>query len=755
MPKSKITYSLCIVLCIIFTVHLCKSDRLHDFTIKVRQDMTPAKTADEWINRLQKDLNESSYKGIPLPQLYAELPELDQWSDISAKLNKAAADDASFKKFTTSKNYHQHGGSRLKIQLFSTLLAEDGTDAEPLYRSLLLSQKSNGSLHSFHFDKILTKLLLLSDNPDESITWFNANIKKDEESHTSYPQKENPAWKKALADNRIDEGIELLLKAIKKAKLEDRGALISKLTRIAHLLEKPKLGEQALKIFEDDIISQKKSGRYFSIYRYSHGLEYYAQLGEWQRLYDICKKVKNTKANTKDYGVSTSSHNSLLPYQLTALYNLKKFDRFEEELLSEIKKNQANPGEVFSLLARRVADYPSSGALYIDLLSAKGDDASKKLAYKICTHLLARNLGKDGYYKRAISLDPEAAAVFIASLREYDPFEERPLIWQSEMALQADELDRAHTLIQQAIALDPSDGDHGKFSRMLCYDVLSRILEKQGETDTAKLFKEVMIAIRKGEVADDYLYAGLTQEATDRYKKALGHFNDAYCLQSRLAKTLMEAGKFEEAIPHFKKAFELMPVSFGPRESHCFGCEGLFDDERVQNIALPTLKAFLEKEPANPRTPYLLGLLFEEMKKEKEAITAYQKAIELDPSYYNAARNLYKLIIRDPKNFQQTIALKKQLYEIASYERKADYMTSPHLLKSYWKLAQEFPPSPIKLEPIDEFSMTTFELSDQQYKDLPINQSHSFSSSINREAALDGWSARELLLKNSFLKDIF
>lgn len=762
MSKSKIVYSVLIVLCIIFTVNLCKSDGLFNNTRKVRQDMAPAKTADEWLDRLQKDLGESSYQGVSLPKLYAELPALDQWAAISAKLNEISKDDASFETFTNSDDRHrfgQEGDNRLKVQLFSALLAEDGTDTEPLYRSLLLNQKSNGSLHSYYSNDNLTKLLLLSKDPDESIAWFRKHIQKEKNNSHSHSESNKSAWKKALAENRINEGIQLLLSAIKNAKVDDRGELISKLARIAQLLDKPELGKQALKMLENDIISRKKADSHFSIYDYSSGLEYYAHLGEWQRLHDICEKTAKTKTNTDSdsyYTSSSSSHDSLLPYQLTALFNLKKFDAFEKGLRSEIKKNHDSSNEIFSLLEERVADSPSLGALYIDLLTDKGDDASKKLAYKICTHLLARNQGKDGYYKRAIDLAPEAAATFIASLRKYDPFEERPLIWQAEMALQAGELDKADTLIQQAIALDPSDGDHGKFSRMLCYDVYSRILAKQGHAEKAKLFKEVMIAIREGEVADDYLYAGLTQEATERYRKALGHFNDAYCLQSRLAKTLMEAGKFEEAIPHFKKAFELMPVSFGPRESHCFGCEGLFDDERVQNIALPTLNAFLEKEPANPRTPYLLGLLFEEMKKEPEAIAAYQKAIELDPHYYNAARNLYKLIVKDPKNFKQAISLKKQLYEISSYERKPSYMASPHLLKSYWKLAQEFPPSPIKLDALDELNLTTPKLSDQQFKKLPANQSHVFwSSSYNREAALDGWSTRELLLRNSFLKEGF
>lgn len=507
-------------------------------------------------------------------------------------------------------------------------------------------------------------------------------------------------------------------------------------------------------MLEESIIkAHEGSGDSFSVSRYRHGLNYFVQRGEWQRLYDLCKKTEGVNSgNKKDLNDKFSSRSSLLPYKLIAIYNLKNLVEFENVISKVIKHSQNQSKSVFNLLEQRVADSPSIGALYIDVLSSKDDSASTELAYNICIHLLARNQGKDAYYKRAIALNSKAAAIFIASLRKYDPFEERPLIWQAEMALQAGELDEADTLIQQAIALDPSDGDHGKFSRMLCYDVLARILEKQGNAEKAKFFKGVVIAIREGEVADDFLAAGLTQEATDRYKKALGRFNDAYCLQSRLAKTLMEAGKFDEAVPHFKKAFELMPVSFGPRESHCFGCEGLFNDERVRNIALPTLKALLDKDPVNPRTPYLLGLLFEEMKREPEAIIAYQKAIELDPQYYNAAKNLYKIIVKNPNTNAQAIELKKQLFEIASYQKKVDYMTSPHLLKSYWKLAQNFPLSPIKLPPLAELGLVSKKFSDQQFEMRSAKEHGYYSSSISdSDAALDGWSAREILFRNSFL----
>ena len=715
--------------------------------------MPPAKTADEWITRLQNDLSVSHFMHDKLSHNYAELPTQDQWADITAKLDAATKDGDAFMKFKETKNSRHTRSldetSRLKIQLFSKLLNDDLTDTEALFRSIILKNKENGYSSSYFHRETLTKLLLLSEDPKNTIQWFEKNVASSKDSHSSYADSKKSAWEKALAENYTAEGIKLLKEAIKSASKSDRLELISKLARLANLLEKPELGEQAMQMFEKEIIKHYQTSDYVSTYSYRHALNYYIHQKQWEKLNTLCKKIITSIPAEKQ-----SSTDDLYAYQLTALYHLKRFDDFENTLNEALKKYQNKPRSYFDILEVSPASGTPVGALYIDLLSAKGDPASKELAYKICTHLLARNQGKDAFYKRIITLDPVAAKEFIEGLRKYDPYEERPLIWQAEMALQAGEIDKANTLIEQAIALDPSDGDHGKYSRMFCYDVLSRICAAKGDNDKSKFLQEVVLSIRQGEVADDYLYAGLIKDATQRYKKALGHFNDAYCLQSRLAKTLMEAGKFDEAIPHFKKAFELMPVSFGPRESQCFGCERLFSDERVQNLAIPTLNAFLEKEPNNPRAPYLLGLVFLEMKKEAEAITAFEKAVELDPNYFNAATKLLRLLEKDPAKFKQAQALKKQLFEIAPYEDKVEYIPNPHLLKSYWKAAETFPASPIKLTPLNDLGLKLPTLHSKQFKEIPYQNGYTFTSSYysDSEDALDGWSQREILIRNSFLK---
>ena len=722
--------------------------------------MAPAKTADEWISRLQRDLQNQGYSNDNFSRLYAELPAQDQWISITNKLDTVTKDEATYAEFTKrDPKYNNHyfyrseGSPRLQLKLLSTLLKEDGTDAEPIFRELI---KTSKSIPSYRYDKTLNRLLLVSKNKEKTVKWYKDNIKKTASDITS-SRAIKSAWKQALAKNKIDKGIKLLQEAIDQEEDHKKISLITNLAKIARLLNKPELAERALTMLENALIKQKESGKTTSLNVYYVDLEHYFHTEQYQRLIDFNAKLNATQAKTDSQHNHNvySSLSSFPKYKAAALYKLGKFKEFEALIDELVSKNQDYPTRYFNALDTSVADLPTIGSFYLDLLASKPDSASKQKAYKICAQLLARNRGKDAYYKRAIKLDREAATTLISSLREYDPYEERPLIWQAEIALEDGDINKAEELISAAIALDPSDGDHGKFTRMHCYDVLARICAKQGNTEKETFLNEVVISIRQGEAADDYLYAGLITEATTRYKKALGHFNDAYCLQSRLAKTLMEAGKFDEAIPHFKKAFELMPVSFGPRESHCFGCEGLFDDERVQNLALPTLKAFLETEPANPRTPYLLGLLFEEMKKEPEAISAYKKALELDPNYYNAGKNLKKLLAKDFGKFKEVQALNMQLFKIAAYPNKANYMPSPHLLKSYWNTAQSFPPSPLNLPPLSELGFTKAELSEIQYKEIPISEHNYLSYYYSDDDAIDGWSKQELLNKNRFIKDTF
>jgi tetratricopeptide (TPR) repeat protein len=135
-------------------------------------------------------------------------------------------------------------------------------------------------------------------------------------------------------------------------------------------------------------------------------------------------------------------------------------------------------------------------------------------------------------------------------------------------------------------------------------------------------------------------------------------FADAYCIQSRLAIQLSELGLHDEAEAHYRRAYELMPDSFGRVESHCFGCERAFEGQRAQSLAEKIFSDFAKKTPNKPQVHYLLGYLREEQDRYAEALPHFQTAVRLDRDYLNAWKKLQELTqhVHLPKQEHNNIA---------------------------------------------------------------------------------------------------
>jgi tetratricopeptide (TPR) repeat protein len=171
---------------------------------------------------------------------------------------------------------------------------------------------------------------------------------------------------------------------------------------------------------------------------------------------------------------------------------------------------------------------------------------------------------------------------------------------------------------------------------MRAYSELAAILAARGDQADAGDYSNVVKAIRLSEDADRFYTAGLLKHAIGMYEQALDYFSDAYCIQSRLAVQLAALGKISEAEEHYRRAYELMPDSFGRVESHCFGCERVFDGERAQGIAEKVFAQLAAARPDKPQVHYLLGYLRTEQERYNEALTNYLTAVRLDPDYLNA-----------------------------------------------------------------------------------------------------------------------
>lgn len=326
--------------------------------------------------------------------------------------------------------------------------------------------------------------------------------------------------------------------------------------------------------------------------------------------------------------------------------------------LAVFYQSQNRPEDVKLLLdqapnwgVRDVADLvsASSWSNYYDSSSPVGGAAAwalaktgkKAEALQMVYRLLANDPTSDATYELLIELAGDEAMARLDAIYHADPFEERSLIWKAVLLKKQGKLEEAEKVSRQAISIDPSDGETKNGRRLFAYSVLADIREARGEKEDAANLRQAVAAIRHAEEADKFMELGMIRRSIDMYKDALVMFNNAYCIQSRLAIQLMQQGRVKEAEEHYRRAYELMPDSFGRVETHCFGCEQAFEGEVAQNIAEQVFAEFAAKNPKKPQVHYLLGYLRKEQGRYTEALASYRKAVELDPDYLNAWKEIH------------------------------------------------------------------------------------------------------------------
>jgi tetratricopeptide (TPR) repeat protein len=208
---------------------------------------------------------------------------------------------------------------------------------------------------------------------------------------------------------------------------------------------------------------------------------------------------------------------------------------------------------------------------------------------------------------------------------------------------------------------------------MRAYAVLSEILQRKGDVQNSEQSAHAVAAIRLSEKADALHAAGLYGRAFDTYRDALELFSDAYCIQSRLAVQLNKQGRRREALEHYRRAYELMPESFGRVESHCFGCESVFQDSEAQGIAERVFSDVIRVTPGKAQAHYLLAYLRETKGDYEGAVQSLRSAVGIDGKYLNAWKRLHDIgdkTYLDPG--EQDIARLK-LLELDPLQRHSHY----------------------------------------------------------------------------------
>ncbi|MGH8047107.1 MAG: tetratricopeptide repeat protein, partial [Chthoniobacterales bacterium] len=356
----------------------------------------------------------------------------------------------------------------------------------------------------------------------------------------------------------------------------------------------------------------------------------------WLEVLAACITAQDNEQ--EGYSISTNTMPGVL-CGLAGVYSAT--GRNADVLILANKAKNWSAGDLAKIYQRSCdVDKRRSDPLGVIIARALAATGQRDEAAKIIEEIIPFLRGDDSAYALLVELRGQAALPLLDKLAALDAFEERPLIWKAKLQLDAGKLDDAESTARKAISIDPSDGEEGPGDRMRVYAVLADILAAKGNTKDAELFRNVVASIRMSEQADVLYDLGLLQRAIKLYEDSLLRFADAYCIQSRLALRLAESGDWKGAEEHYRRAYELMPDSFGRVESHCFGCERAFAGIPQQSIAEKVFKNLAKEQPNKPQVHYLLGYLYDEQDRTAEAIPEFRKAVELDPDYLNAWKEL-------------------------------------------------------------------------------------------------------------------
>jgi tetratricopeptide (TPR) repeat protein len=443
-----------------------------------------------------------------------------------------------------------------------------------------------------------------------------------------------------LAADKVDEAIEILRGQLKPAEGErDSDDVALELATLGILLQKPELATEGINAAIERLKKDTRADDRFvtedRAVRIAHLL---AETDRRSEAVEVLIEAmqRMLQVDGQDFASRAESVRPLLIELVSAYHEAGRHKDIVEILAKVPYWGHADLGEFAEETdsQKRPIGYLVAAAL---AASDRKDDARKILEFT-----LDIQPGYDPAYALLIDLFPDrdSAIARLDALFEGDKFQERPLIWKADLLRAAGRLDEAEATVRKAIAIDPSDGEQPRGDRMRAYAVLAAILEGKGNAKEAELYHNVVKAIRLAEDADRLFEAGLLRRAVRLYKQSLAIFQDAYCIQSRLAVQLAEMGDIEAAEPHYRKAYELMPDSFGRVESHCFGCEGAFKGPLAQRIAEEVFTRLVKQNPNKPQTHYLLAYLREQQERYKEAVEPLRKAVELDPDYLNAWKTL-------------------------------------------------------------------------------------------------------------------
>lgn len=441
-----------------------------------------------------------------------------------------------------------------------------------------------------------------------------------------------------LAADKVDEAVELTHRMIASAPKDERGSahdLASSIVRVGYLLKRSDWIGEGLASYRKAIGTAERGYGFDEGWTGLSVLEILLRLNRPADAEQLLLLRLKRSTSESEYSMPGVEKDTFLA--LARLYH--RVGRSDDVLHLLTNAKGWGVRDIVELDATRYGSTEGPTAVFL-AASSLVEVGKVQAAEPLLTAAVLLARGYDPAYEILVKAKGENALTILDQLYQQDKFEERPLIWKAKVLLDLKRLDAAEEAIRAAIAIDPSDGEQPRGRRMFAYAVLGDILDAQGKKEESDLMRSAVRAIRMAEDADELFNAGLLTRSIAHYKLSLKVFEDAYCIQSRLAVQLASAGRWKEAEVHYRKAYELMPDSFGRMESHCFGCEGVFEGVEAQQVAEAVFLKLAEKTPRKPQVHYLLGVLRESQGRLAQAFAHYKTAADLDPDYINAWKQM-------------------------------------------------------------------------------------------------------------------
>ncbi len=161
------------------------------------------------------------------------------------------------------------------------------------------------------------------------------------------------------------------------------------------------------------------------------------------------------------------------------------------------------------------------------------------------------------------------------------------------------------------------------------FDLAASTLMKAGSTDSLVMFSLFNAAL-------SYESLENTEKAVSLYEKCAELGYESKQCYYRIIGTLQAAEDLEGSLNYIKKGKELFPEEseFLIQETNYYLKAKEFEK------AEENLKQAIDTDPNNAMLHFVLGTAMDQLDKSDGAISAYKKAIEIDPNYLDAYHNL-------------------------------------------------------------------------------------------------------------------